>query len=162
MLSLVFRPPLFFFWFTLHKSGRAAKIGKAWAHSSCEWTQGEHEVDVSGGGGWYLNMYKLSSKASSLLVMMSSIDQADVQNCDRALKQMIQCIAFAVGSLPLIHLHSLTWWMSPGLSNFSPLFRFCVLYWTQTEELKRRRPGNRATTADSTCTCMVCIISTVL
>ena len=111
-------PCFFVLWFTLHESGRAAKIGKAWAHSSCEWTQGEHEVDVSGGGGWYLNMYKLSSKASSLLVMMSSIDQADVQNCDKALKQMIQCIAFAVGSLPLVHLHSLTWWMSPGLSNF--------------------------------------------
>ena len=60
-----------------------------------------------------------------------------VQNCNRALERMIQCIVLAVGPLPLRppHVHlTFMWWMLPGLPHSSPAMYYC--------ECKRGRPGN--------------------
>lgn len=46
---------------------------------------------------------------------------------------------------PCIHLTSFMWWMFLGLTHFSLLFYFCVLYWMQTQKQKWWRPGNEAT-----------------
>ena len=67
--SLVPRPPPFFFFFFCSsvcvqyntQSGRQQKMGKAWSHSSREWTWGGHR-----GRGQYLKMQQINSKREFL------------------------------------------------------------------------------------------------
>ena len=65
-----------------------------------------------------------------------------VQNCNRALKQIIQCVVWQLDLSPpplcppCIHLTSFTWWMLPGLPHSLPAMYYCLC--------KQGRPGNEA------------------
>lgn len=66
-------------------------MGKAWTHSSHEWTWG-------GCRGRGLLIFKQNLKANFLPIKTSGFDQ--VQNCSRPLEWMIQCVVFVIGPLP--------------------------------------------------------------
>ena len=120
-------------------------MGKAWEHSSHEWTRG-------GRGQSDIQIYVLNLKASVLLVKMSSFHHAKsgVWKRSKALKWMVLCVVWQLAPPPYIHLAS-TWchsrdeYSQPSLPrfNYSLIFWFHVLLWMQIENQNRGGLGPR-------------------
>ena len=65
----------------IHRSGRPAKTGKAWEHSSCEWTRGGRR------GGLIFKYIVLNLKVSFLSVKTSSFHHAKVRSPKKAVER---------------------------------------------------------------------------
>ena len=70
-----------------------------------------------------------------------------VQNCCGALKQMTQCVVFAVGPsllhVPHVQFMSFMWWMSPDIPRFSLLLFHLCCYCERKQKVKQGRLGTR-------------------
>ena len=105
------------------------------------------EVDV-GGTGRYSNMCTLHLKASSLpRWVVSTTLMSGVQNCGRALVQMIEYIVFFFCSLaPPSYVHLASTWRHDECSQAFPYFAaflLSLLLWTQMEDKSRGGLGTR-------------------
>ena len=130
--SLVPKPPPFLPSVCIHSNTRERKTSEKWGRPGSI-----HHVSGCKGGNIQICTYQTWKRVSYRSRWVVSITlMSGVQNCNRVLKWMIQCIVLVVGpSPPYVHLASTSWWMFPGLSHFNvlPIFRFCVSLWMQTE-----------------------------
>ena len=132
--NLVPRPLPFLPSICIHNNTRKRKSNKKQGRPELIHHMSGHEVDV-GGRGWYSNMYVLNLKVSFLLVKMSSFDHESRTAVDCS-NGWSSALFLWLDPSPYVHVTS-TWCHSHDeWARFSPLFRFCVLYWTQTEEQK--------------------------
>ena len=111
-------------------------MGKAWEHSSREWTQGGCR---GGGADIQIYMYwtwKWVSYHSRRVVSITL--RSGVRKQGRTLERMVLCVVLAVGPLPpltstsrppdVIHMMNAP---RPSPFKFLSIFRFRVLLWTQ-------------------------------